>query len=153
LFYAVKVDFCWHHVELVETNNTHTRGRVFFIDHGNEEDVDLNDPTGIRGISAGLKRQGREADHPPPSSAKVKNGGDIPPLPHTSSLYSAQGQLHLWYFTPRHPFFMPHNISTFYFLCVFINSLNFLPTSYHCSRVSIFRFSVCSPLISPLHTN
>jgi hypothetical protein len=27
---------------------------------------------------------GREAGHPPPSSAEVKNGGAIPPLPHMS---------------------------------------------------------------------
>lgn len=41
-FYAIKIDDCWHRVELVEMNETHTRGRVFFIDHGDEEDVDLN---------------------------------------------------------------------------------------------------------------
>jgi hypothetical protein len=29
----------------------------------------------------GAKRQGREADHSPPSSAEVKNGGAMPPLP------------------------------------------------------------------------
>jgi hypothetical protein len=28
-----------------------------------------------------VKQLGREADHSPPSSAKVKNGGAIPPLP------------------------------------------------------------------------
>jgi hypothetical protein len=33
-------------------------------------------------ISPGAKRPGREADHSPPSSAEVKNGGAIPPLPH-----------------------------------------------------------------------
>jgi hypothetical protein len=36
-------------------------------------------------LSPGLKRQGREADHSPPSSDEVKNGGAIPPLPHMSS--------------------------------------------------------------------
>jgi hypothetical protein len=30
-----------------------------------------------------IKRQGCEADHSPPSSAEVKNGGAIPPLPDT----------------------------------------------------------------------
>jgi hypothetical protein len=30
----------------------------------------------------GVKRQGREADHFPPSSAEVKNTGAIPSLPH-----------------------------------------------------------------------
>jgi hypothetical protein len=32
-------------------------------------------------ISPGIKRQVREADHTPPSSTEVKNGGAIPPLP------------------------------------------------------------------------
>jgi hypothetical protein len=33
----------------------------------------------------GVKQQGLEADHSPPTSAEVKNGGPIPRLPHTSS--------------------------------------------------------------------
>jgi hypothetical protein len=33
----------------------------------------------------GTVEAGRGADYPPPSSAKDKNGGCIPPLPHTSS--------------------------------------------------------------------
>jgi hypothetical protein len=37
-----------------------------------------------------VKLQRREADNSPPSSAEVKNGGSIPPLPHTSSRRSAQ---------------------------------------------------------------
>jgi hypothetical protein len=32
-----------------------------------------------------IKRQGREADHSPPSSVEDKNGRAITPLPHTSS--------------------------------------------------------------------
>jgi hypothetical protein len=36
-------------------------------------------------LSPEVKRQGREADHSPLSRAEVKNGGAIPPLPHTSS--------------------------------------------------------------------
>jgi hypothetical protein len=40
-------------------------------------------------VSPGVKRLGREADHSPPSSAEVKNGGAIPPLSHMSSWYSA----------------------------------------------------------------
>jgi hypothetical protein len=39
--------------------------------------------------SPGIKWPGEEADHSPPSSAKVKNGGAIPPLPHTSSWHCA----------------------------------------------------------------
>jgi hypothetical protein len=40
-------------------------------------------------ISLGVKRQGREANHSPPSSAEVKNDGDIPPPLQTSSWHSA----------------------------------------------------------------
>jgi hypothetical protein len=36
-------------------------------------------------LSPGLKRQGRKADHSPPSSVEVKNCGAIPALPHTFS--------------------------------------------------------------------
>jgi hypothetical protein len=43
-----------------------------------------------RDLSPEVKRLVREADHAPPSSAEVKNGGAIPPLPHTSSWHSAQ---------------------------------------------------------------
>jgi hypothetical protein len=34
-------------------------------------------------VPPGVKRQGLEADHSPPSSAEVKNGGAIRPLLHT----------------------------------------------------------------------
>jgi hypothetical protein len=34
-------------------------------------------------VSTGVKRSGREADHSPPFSVEVKNGGVIPSLPHT----------------------------------------------------------------------
>jgi hypothetical protein len=43
----------------------------------------------LRAASPGVKRLGREADHSPPSSAEVKNGGAIPPLPTMSSWYIA----------------------------------------------------------------
>jgi hypothetical protein len=36
-------------------------------------------------VSLGVRRPGREADRSLLSSAEVKNGGAIPPLPHTSS--------------------------------------------------------------------
>jgi hypothetical protein len=35
-------------------------------------------------IPPGVERPGREADHSPPSSAEVNNGGVTPPLPHMS---------------------------------------------------------------------
>jgi hypothetical protein len=40
-------------------------------------------------LSPGAKRQGREADHSPPSSAEVKKIGSIHPLPLTASWRSA----------------------------------------------------------------
>jgi hypothetical protein len=40
-------------------------------------------------LSPGVKRQGREADRSPPSSAEVKKGGATPPLPNMSSWHSA----------------------------------------------------------------
>jgi hypothetical protein len=40
-------------------------------------------------ISPGVNRPGREADHSPPSSAEVNNGGAIPPFPYRSSCHSA----------------------------------------------------------------
>jgi hypothetical protein len=40
-------------------------------------------------LSPGVKPQGREADHSPPSSAEVKKGGAMSPLHHTPSWHSA----------------------------------------------------------------
>jgi hypothetical protein len=38
----------------------------------------------------GVKRPGSEADHSPPSSIKMKNGGAVLPLPRVSSWHSAK---------------------------------------------------------------
>jgi hypothetical protein len=43
-----------------------------------------------RAPSPGEKRPGREADHPPPTNAEVKNGEAVPCLPHMSSLLGGQ---------------------------------------------------------------
>jgi hypothetical protein len=40
---------------------------------------------GTGGSLPGVKQTGRETDHSPAFSSDVKNGGAIPPLPHTSS--------------------------------------------------------------------
>jgi hypothetical protein len=40
-------------------------------------------------LSLGVKSQGREADHSPPTNADVKNGASIHPLPHTPPWRSA----------------------------------------------------------------
>jgi hypothetical protein len=42
-------------------------------------------PAYLMAVSPGVKQQEREADHSTQSSAEVKNGGAIPPLPHISS--------------------------------------------------------------------
>jgi hypothetical protein len=41
-------------------------------------------PMGAAGYFSGVKWPRRKTDYSPPSSAKVKNGGAIPPLPHMS---------------------------------------------------------------------
>jgi hypothetical protein len=38
-------------------------------------------PMGTRSFFPGVKRQGREANHSPPSNTEVKNGGAVPPFP------------------------------------------------------------------------
>jgi hypothetical protein len=40
-------------------------------------------------LSSGVKRSGCEADHSPPSGAKVKNGGAVPRLLQISACHSA----------------------------------------------------------------
>jgi hypothetical protein len=40
---------------------------------------------GTGALLPGIKRPGLEADHSPPSTAEVKNGGAIPPLLNMSS--------------------------------------------------------------------
>jgi hypothetical protein len=62
-------------------------------------------PMATGGSFPEVKQPGFEGDHSTPSSAKVKNGGAIPPLPHKSSWHSvlikyAHGQLYL-YHIPR----------------------------------------------------
>jgi hypothetical protein len=47
-------------------------------------------PMGTWGsFPGGVKCQGHEADHSPPSSAEVKKGGATPPLPHMSLWHNA----------------------------------------------------------------
>jgi hypothetical protein len=42
-------------------------------------------PMGTGGCFPGVKRQCRETDHSPPYGAEDKNGGAMPPFPHTCS--------------------------------------------------------------------
>jgi hypothetical protein len=46
-------------------------------------------PVDAGGSFPGVKAARHEAGHSPPSSAEVRNGGSIPPLPYTSSWCSA----------------------------------------------------------------
>jgi hypothetical protein len=39
----------------------------------------------LEAVSLGVKRPGLVADHSTPSSTEVKNDGDMPPFPNTSS--------------------------------------------------------------------
>jgi hypothetical protein len=43
----------------------------------------------IMTVSQEVQRPGRKADHSPPFSTELKNGGVIPPLPLTSSRHDA----------------------------------------------------------------
>jgi hypothetical protein len=61
-------------------------------------------PMSIGALSLEGKRQGSEADHSPPSSAKVKNDGAIPPLSHMFSWRGAElvkhkGKVTIYYLT------------------------------------------------------
>jgi hypothetical protein len=50
-------------------------------------------------LSPAVKRLGREAEHLPPASDEVNNGGAIPPFPHASSwlsVNSAQEQFYVF---------------------------------------------------------
>jgi hypothetical protein len=55
------------------------RGKRFFSTP--QLSLPVSYPMGAGDLSPGVKRQEREADYSPPSSADVKNGGAIPLLP------------------------------------------------------------------------
>jgi hypothetical protein len=75
---------CSHNTEVFQSTST-------FIGHKNT----VEGPTQpliqwlLGTLPPGVKRERREDGHSPPSSADVKNGGTIPPLPHMSSWYRA----------------------------------------------------------------
>jgi hypothetical protein len=56
-------------------------------------------PMDAGGFSQGVKREGRETDHSPPSSGEFKNGGATPPLLHISSWLNASSLKHRDNFT------------------------------------------------------
>jgi hypothetical protein len=67
-------------------------GKIFLFSTASRQALGPNQPSiqWVPGSSSlGVKRQGREADHLSPSSDEIKNGGAIPPLPHTSLWHSA----------------------------------------------------------------
>jgi hypothetical protein len=64
------------------------RGKIFLFSTASRAALRPTQPPiqWVPGVLAlKVKRPGREADNSLPSSAEVKNGGAIPPLPHTSS--------------------------------------------------------------------
>jgi hypothetical protein len=62
----------------------------FSLLHSVQTDYEAHPASYPGALSMGVKWQGCEADHLPPSSAKVKKGGVIPPLPHMTSWHSVQ---------------------------------------------------------------
>jgi hypothetical protein len=74
-------------------------------------------------LSLGIKRQGREADHSPPSNTKVKKGETIPPLPHTSAWRGPQVIKHRGKFTLclRKDFNSHFQISKHLYYCTWFN--------------------------------
>jgi hypothetical protein len=86
------------------------------------------------GYRGWVKRQGREFDHSPPSSAEVKNGGNIPPLSHMSSWHSAELIKHRDNFTFTLP--VPIRMAVFQVVCFqrlfHENSTLFSTLSQHC---------------------
>jgi hypothetical protein len=64
-----------------------SRGKIFLFSTTSRPALGPTQPP-IQWVP-GVKLQGREADHSPPSSAEVKNGGAIPSLPHMSAWHSA----------------------------------------------------------------
>jgi hypothetical protein len=63
------------------------RGKLFLSTPQRQERAWV--PLSLLSLSLGVQRPRHEADQSLPSCAQVKNGGTIPPLPHTSSWYSA----------------------------------------------------------------
>jgi hypothetical protein len=60
------------------------KGKIFLFSVASRPALGLTQPhiQWVPGaLSPRVKRLGREDDHPLTSSAEVKNGGDIPPLP------------------------------------------------------------------------
>jgi hypothetical protein len=63
-------------------------GRFFFSPQRLDRPFSLLS-SGYCGDFRAVKQPGREANHSPTSRTEVKNGGNIPPHPHTSSWHSA----------------------------------------------------------------
>jgi hypothetical protein len=92
----------------------------------------------------GVKLEGRETDHPPPSRAEVKNRGAIPPLPYTSSwhrvlLIKHRDSFAFYLFRCVSVF----SCSSFLFTCLLLHllSLRLLYIIRFCLPVEFFSFS------------
>jgi hypothetical protein len=60
------------------------RGKIFHFSITSRQALQPTQPPVqwvLCAVYMGIKRQRREADHSPPSTAEVKNGRDIPPFP------------------------------------------------------------------------
>jgi hypothetical protein len=58
------------------------QGQEFSLVHSIQTGSGVHPASYPGALSPGVERPGSEADHSPPSSAEVKKGGAIPPLPH-----------------------------------------------------------------------
>jgi hypothetical protein len=59
------------------------RGKIFIFSIGSRLAMGSTQPPIQRVISPGINLEEREAGHSRPSSAKVKDGEAVPPLPHS----------------------------------------------------------------------
>jgi hypothetical protein len=89
-------------------------------------------PVGTRVLSTELKQPGHEADHAPPSSAEGKNGGAIPPVPHTPSWRGAKLIKHRGNFT------FTFNITSYLFFNIL--STKFIKLTHNEEVMSVFMF-------------
>jgi hypothetical protein len=71
----VFVDVMWYLFDAVNTRNF-----VMYLPQ-KSPGILVSYPMDTGGSFSGVKQQRLEADHSPPSSAQIKNGGAVPPLP------------------------------------------------------------------------
>jgi hypothetical protein len=86
----MKSSIYWHIAPCNQLKIIRLLGGTFLLHlHGWRLTAARNQYEAVGKWTLGTKyKSGSEADHPPPSSAEVKKGGAISPLPYISSWYS-----------------------------------------------------------------